>query len=778
MNDICFIINATGGPVAEVFTIETDAGIPEVFDEGSCYTTVAGNVITSGEGAGDESAFECDGEDIFAGGGGGMFRVHNSSGPYNSFTISGPGGVAGSLFGLCSICPIVAPGYSVENVSCFGECDCSATVIEGDIPPYTYLWDAEAGGGTEESADDLCAGTYEVEVTNGEGDIEVLVITISEPDIIEGVILLESNISCFVLIDGAFTIDGSGGTGDLTYDIGDGPVASGEFTGLESGVYTVIITDENGCTLEVEVELTEPTELVVTETLIDGLCNVDCSGEITLVATGGIAPYTFSIDDCATSEALGTFTDLCENSYDICVEDANGCQYNSEVLIEGSIALDLDIAVFNEPTCYGFSDGSVTVESAIGDATYIWIPENPLEGPTFNSISAGTYWVYASSGDCIDSLEITVGQPDSLYADITVTNPLCFEDSTGIAVVSPVYNAQGDLDNISFYWAPNFFGDEGVGVDSAYGMPRGEYTVTINDDNGCSNVIDFTITEPTELVFSELGFEPAYCRLYGYQSGNGVVFAAATGGMPDYTYEWTDTETGIVSDNSTWGGLNPTTCIIEIIDANGCVLTATIELDSLNPIAAFTVDSDQLNEDCEGTELVIANFINESENFANPNNPGADTSFFWHLGYNNATWYLTHDYFEVVDTVYPGEAVCEVCLVATNKNGCTDTTCKSIIVHEQPEFIAPNIFSPGVDGINDVFTFEYTAAGINEFYCVIVNRWGVTVAELNDITQGWDGTDKNGDDCQHGVYFYSYEAVSTNKSVFKGQGNVQLLRDE
>lgn len=765
VNDLVFIITATGTGVDEEFTVNVDgAGIPDVIDEGSCFTTVVGNLISSGAGAGPD-------------GGGGAFRVNDPGGPYTSVTLSGPGGSAGSLIALCSNSVVSVSGYETTNVTCNGDCDGSATVIEGDIPPYTFLWDAEAGGGTDITADDLCAGTYEVTVTDGDGGEEILEITITEPDAIEAVVLVETDVGCFGLTDGAITIGGSGGTGDLTYDIGDGPVASGEFTGLGAGTYTIVITDENDCTHEIEVELVEPDELVVTETVTDGVCNVDCSGEIDLEASGGVGPYTFSIDDCATSEATGTFTDLCENTYEICVEDANGCQYSNDIYIMGSIALDLEIVVFNEPTCYGFSDGSVTVSSGVGEADYTWIPDNPVEGPTYNSMNAGTYWVYASSGDCIDSLEIIMGQPDSLYAELTITHPLCFGDSTGTAVVSPVYNAQGDLDNISFYWAPNFFGDEGVGVDSAYGMPAGGYTVTINDDNGCSNVMDFTIIEPTELVFSELGFEHAYCRLYGYQSGNGVVYAAATGGTPDYDYEWTNIETGDVSDNSTWGGLNPGGCIIEVVDANGCVLTDTVVVDSLNPIAAFTIDSDQLNSDCEGTELVIANFINESENFANPNNPSSDTSFFWHLGYTNASWYLSHDYFEVVDTVYPGEDVYEVCLVAANKNGCTDTTCKNIIVHEQPGFIAPNIFTPGGnDDINSVFTFEFTSAAIEEFHCVIVNRWGVQVAELNNITQAWDGTDRNGDDCQHGVYFYTYEAVSTNATVFKGQGTVQLVR--
>ena len=49
---------------------------------------------------------------------------------------------------------------------------------------------------------------------------------------------------------------------------------------------------------------------------------------------------------------------------------------------------------------------------------------------------------------------------------------------------------------------------------------------------------------------------------------------------------------------------------------------------------------------------------------------------------------------------------------------------------------------------------------------------------LNDITESWDGTDKNGSECQDGVYFYTYEGVAENGDEFKGQGNVTLIRGD
>lgn len=777
VNDFTFILTATGQYEYEEFTIVTDAGTPDIYDDGSCYTYIDENTIYSGEDA--DGLWECEADPVLAGAGGGMFRVNNPSGPYTSLTISGPGGQSGSLFAICGLIPISSPIVDITHVSCNGACDGEATVLEGPSPPYTYVWDAMAGGGTDPTASDLCAGTYEVEVTDGFGEVDTVEVIITEPDLLIPEVVSLTHASCFGDADGSAEIAASGGTGAYTFDIGDGPVDTGVFTDLEAGTYTITIEDENGCDTTISIEITEPDEIILDEIVNQAICTDDCISEIILSASGGAAPYVYSIDDCVTTSADGTFSDLCPDTYAICVEDDNGCRASGSVVIEEGANLGLTITSFNEPTCYGFTDGSITVETegGVGEITYTWDPENPIEGSTFNNLGAGTYVVYASDeGDCFDSLVIVLDQPDSLWATYTQVDPLCFGDSTGIIVIDSVYNAQGDLGNISYYWAPNYFGDEGVGVDSAYNMPAGAYTVTINDDNGCSMVLDFVITEPDPLIFAELGFEPAFCRLYGYQSGNGVVFAAASGGVPDYSYDWLHLETGDTSDFSTWGGRNPGNYQITVTDNNGCQLTEVIELDSLNPIAAFTVNSDQLDENCEGTELVIANFVNQSENFSNPNDPEADSTFLWNFNHPVENWIISHDYFEQFDTTYTGEAVYEVCLVALNKNGCADTTCKNLIVHVQPEFIAPNIFTPG-NGVNDEFTFQYLTEGIAEFECTIVNRWGRTVAELHDITDSWDGTDQSGDDCTAGIYFYVYKAVSTSGVNYSGQGNVQLVRN-
>ena len=169
-------------------------------------------------------------------------------------------------------------------------------------------------------------------------------------------------------------------------------------------------------------------------------------------------------------------------------------------------------------------------------------------------------------------------------------------------------------------------------------------------------------------------------------------------------------------------------------------------------------------------------FGSSTLNFSNIANPLSDTVFSWNLNHPANSWVITHDYNFQPDSVYTGEAVYTVCLVVQNQHGCVDTTCKALIVHKQPLFVAPNIFTPGSDGSNQEFTFEFLSQGISSFSCTIVNRWGTQVAELNHITDGWDGNDPAGNQCPDGVYFYTYQAVSTNGTSFTGQGTVQLIR--
>jgi gliding motility-associated-like protein len=472
------------------------------------------------------------------------------------------------------------------------------------------------------------------------------------------------------------------------------------------------------------------------------------------------------------------------------VTTADGCShtYSKEIIIYLEPILDI---IFNDPTCFGFTDASITAFVAGGSGTFDIVIENSdgvqvnVDGTnTANTLPSGTYTITVVDGSgCSTTATVIITDPLQLEADYTITEPDCFGDP-GIVVINSV-TGEAINNAISYFWAPVTDVPNGFDADSV-NITAGDYSLTINDSYGCSIVIDITMTQPDSLYFNfdlnpdgnpATGSSEAYCRLFGYQNGNGVVYASASGGTPDWDYLWTEVSTGNTTDNTTWGGRNPGDYIITATDANGCVVTETITVDSLNPIAAFTVDSDQLNADCKGTADVDVEFTNTSLYFSNPNDPEADPRFFWNLDSPQDDWYITGDYDEKVDTVYEARGVSyliEVCLVAQNKNGCTDTACKLIEVFEPYVFVPVNIFTPNGDGDNDIFTFKEFAASVSTFECVIVNRWGIKVGEFTDVESGWDGTDMNGDACSDGVYFYTYRIEADNGERFAGQGTVNI----
>ncbi|NOQ73868.1 MAG: T9SS type B sorting domain-containing protein [Crocinitomix sp.] len=496
-----------------------------------------------------------------------------------------------------------------------------------------------------------------------------------------------------------------------------------------------------------------------------------------MFAHGGLA-----LDGCGqiylgTSDSILVFNEeleqfggyaLPDSCYDIVINGdflyACGKGFVTQIKLPG------DFSIIATPDICGICNGTVTInpESGYPPFEYTMNAETNETGLFFD-LCEGTYSLnIVDSLGCSTTLEVIVGAFNAVDLElVSVASPTCHDDTNGEIHLT----IAGDTSGVSITWIP----ENETGGYHQTNLAAGEYTIIANAGD-CSDTLVVVLENSPEFVFSELGSRPPDCKLYSFQTGNGVVFAAASGGVPDYTYEWVNLGTGENSTNSTWGGLSAGSYQINIVDANGCELAEILTLEPLVPTASFEVVSDQLNADLEGTELVIAEFHNQSTGFTNAVDPLADTLFYWNLDYPTADWFLSTDYFEVPDTVYEGEKIYQVCLVVINSYGCTDTSCQELIVHITPQLTAPNIFSPNEDGANDLFTFEFLTIGIDNFSCQIVNRWGIVVAELDDILNGWDGKDLNGTLCNDGVYFYTYSAVATNGTNYAGQGSVQLAR--
>ena len=513
-------------------------------------------------------------------------------------------------------------------------------------------------------------------------------------------------------------------------------------------------------------------------------------------SSGG--PYTVTwtdpngnVHDVNTVAQNGSFTqsNLYLGNWSVNVSDGSGCDWNSNFNIQsGSISIDV---APNDPQCFGTQTGSITATTTTPGTFNFIITDangNVVNNPgtnTANNLLAGTYTVSFSDGNGCDISEVVVlTDPEQIIASIVTVDPLCHNEITGIAYVGNITNFQGSIDSIYYSWLP--IGINGLFKDSVNGLAPGAHELKVVDGMGCENAFSFSIFNPNPLKAITEVTSKTYCRTAVYQNGNGVVIGYTAGtdssGTGSVAYEWENLVNGDISSFSTFVVKTPGLMQLTITDANGCQDVSTVYVDSLNPIADFSVASDEFLSPTiyEGTEPVKIKITNLSENFAQVGNPLSDTIFQWNLNSTNINevgkWFFTYDLNEKVDTTYLGEEIYEICLVAKNYNDCVDTACADIIVHSITDLVLPNVFTPGAYPNNEFF---FPNQGINTFNCTVYNRYGIPVFEFNDIEDKWDGNHyKSGKPCVEGVYFYTYAGLSTNGVKLEGNGHIELIRSK
>ena len=134
----------------------------------------------------------------------------------------------------------------------------TATITEsGGTAPYTYSWFPSGGNGP--TASGLAPGNYTVTVTDSKGcteNISVSIVPATPPGI---TITNKKDASCFGLSDGSATALATGGNAPYTYSWNTVPTQNNATaTNLAAGTYTVIATDNNGCTATTSVQILEP----------------------------------------------------------------------------------------------------------------------------------------------------------------------------------------------------------------------------------------------------------------------------------------------------------------------------------------------------------------------------------------------------------------------------------------------------------------------------------------------------------------------------------------
>ena len=83
--------------------------------------------------------------------------------------------------------------------------------------------------------------------------------------------------------------------------------------------------------------------------------------------------------------------------------------------------------------------------------------------------------------------------------------------------------------------------------------------------------------------------------------------------------------------------------------------------------------------------------------------------------------------------------VYEVCLTAADANGCAQTICTPLAVHDLLMVFVPNAFSPNGDGFNDEFLPIFNLPQVKDYQFMVFNRWGEQIFGTDQPGKPWDG---------------------------------------
>lgn len=453
-----------------------------------------------------------------------------------------------SEFSACATvanCATLNATATAADVSCFGANNGTATAAATGGNPtagYTFVWNI---GATTPTISNLAPGTYTVTVSDVSGCTDTATASVDQPDALTLGIAVQ-NIACFGSNTGAATANPAGGTPNYTYRWNTGQTTQ-TISNLAAGTYTATAIDQNGCRITQSVTLTAPPALALSVSAQNIACFGGNTGAATANPAGGTSPYAYLWSNTQTTQSISMLT---AGIYTVTLRDVNGCTTSRSVTIGQAPALTLSVSTQNI-VCFGANTGTATANPGGGTPAYSYLWSTAQTTQSISNLPAGTYTVTLSDlNGCSTARSATIGQAPALNLSISAQNAACFGENTGAATANP----SGGTPNYSYRW------NTGQTLQTISNIGAGNYMVTATDANGCTISQSVTVGQAPALMLS-VSAQNAAC----FGENTGTATATASGGTPNYTYLWSNTQTTQTISNLVAGVYTVT-----LRDANGC----------------------------------------------------------------------------------------------------------------------------------------------------------------------------------------------------------------
>jgi gliding motility-associated-like protein len=471
------------------------------------------------------------------------------------------------------------------NNDCAGDTDGFVSVeLSGGTEPYTYQWanSQHMLSANQPMLENLAANEFSVTVSDANGCSFTESFVVTSPDALQ--ISYETvNVSQLGGNDGEINITVTGGTGAYGFSWDSGETTE-DLSNIEAGTYQILVTDENGCSISTEIEITEPLEPLGFDKVHTNLsCANSDDGTIQIFPKGGVQPYEI---DWSTGSTTTYLNNLSAGTYYCTLTDANEITYVDSIIVTQPDPISLTYAS-NDPTCFGLENGNIdlTVEGGTSPYQYQWYdPDYALAGITqdLETVRAGTYTIVVKdTNDCQNTLTIQIDEPEMIQLSLTTEDNVCYN---GIEAWIQT-TVSGGTPDYSYSWSN---GDETENINN---LPAGEYSVTVSDANDCEVFAEAIITEPDPIEITLIPTEVSCEAQY-----DGSIESFVVGGAGAYNYAWSTGANTEDIENLTEGVYSLTVTDIFECEASDSTYVEKNDVDCINIPSSFTPNGDGYND--------------------------------------------------------------------------------------------------------------------------------------------------------------------------------------
>jgi gliding motility-associated-like protein len=369
--------------------------------------------------------------------------------------------------------------------------------VSGGTTPYNFNW---SNSSFSDNISNVTSGQYTVLITDNNGCTLQESFNINQPSAPLQISSTSVPVSCTGNSNGSIDASVSGGTPGYNYLWSNGATTA-TANNLQAGLYTLTVTDANGCSSILNVTLQEPpVSLVVTGNTTPANCITGVLGNIVIAPSGGTQPYSFQWDNGSTSQNL---SNVLPGSYFVTVTDINGCTTGQEYLVADISSLDIQ-ANGNTTICVG---NLITISAQLSQnitAGLQWYYNGtPLTGATTSSFQtpvAGTYTLVASTvcgAYTSNAIEVIVRSLNSVMI-------------SSDAIICPGESVQLQVGGgVEYDWSPGRnLSDSTSANPIASPTVTTAYTVVVKDDFGCSATANVTVNVVCDTLDIPNGFSP------------------------------------------------------------------------------------------------------------------------------------------------------------------------------------------------------------------------------------------------------------------------------